>query len=101
MSAYKYYGCHPVKFQYISFAHTLPYIYFAMGLVSKITLIPWDSQSEAHVEWLVKQRVECSWHQGKVRTEWIDEQQKGIKCIFWIVSFYLPYLVSLEQKEGH
>ncbi|KAJ5861428.1 uncharacterized protein N7529_008738 [Penicillium soppii] len=54
-------------------------------LASKVTLIPWDADSEVHREWLVKQRVECSWHQDKVQTKWKIQQQKGEKCIFWIV----------------
>jgi hypothetical protein len=63
-------------------------------LASKVTLIPWDADSEVHREWLVKQRVECSWHQDKVQTKWKIQQQKGEKCIFWIVGFD-----PMEQNE--
>jgi hypothetical protein len=57
-----------------------------MASATKVTLIPWDPNSEAHVELLVKQRVECSWDQEKVETKWKGQQLQGEKCIYWIVS---------------
>lgn len=71
-----------------------------MGLGSKVTLIPWDADSDAHRERLVKQRVECTWDQEKVQTKWKDQQQKGEKCIFWIVSFHvLDILFNCSKRD--
>ncbi|CAG8939415.1 unnamed protein product [Penicillium salamii] len=50
----------------------------------KLVLIPWDAESQAHRDWLVRQRVECGWHKEQVETKWKDQQLKGQKCIFWI-----------------
>jgi hypothetical protein len=57
-----------------------------MDLTTKVTLFPWDPNSDRHVELLVKQRVECSWDQEKVEAKWKEQQLKGEKCIYWIVS---------------
>ncbi|CAG7960827.1 unnamed protein product [Penicillium olsonii] len=50
----------------------------------QLRLIPWDAESQAHREWLVKQRIECGWHKEKVEVTWRSQQLKGQKCIFWI-----------------
>ncbi|KAF3391582.1 hypothetical protein F1880_007695 [Penicillium rolfsii] len=56
-----------------------------MALGNKVTLIPWDPQSLAHRQWLIKQRDECGWDQDKVEGAWVQYQTEGYKCIYWIV----------------
>lgn len=56
-----------------------------MSPKSQIELVPWDSESPNHLDRLVEQRVQCGWHEGKVKTSWRDEQREGTKCIYWIV----------------
>jgi len=58
-----------------------------MDLTSEITLIPWDPLSESHRMLLFRQRVDCSWDMELVQEIWRDEQIRGDKCIYWIVSF--------------
>ncbi|KGO42117.1 Acyl-CoA N-acyltransferase [Penicillium expansum] len=55
-----------------------------MSSSSKVTLFPWDPNSDVHLKCLVSQRVECNWDQGKVETKWKKQQLKGEKCIYWI-----------------
>ncbi|KAJ5188725.1 hypothetical protein N7491_005045 [Penicillium cf. griseofulvum] len=55
-----------------------------MGSNLKVTLFPWDPNSDVHVRYLVSQRVECSWDQDKVETKWKGQQLKGEKCIYWV-----------------
>ncbi|CAP94240.1 hypothetical protein EN45_019160 [Penicillium chrysogenum] len=55
-----------------------------MGPSSKVTLFPWDPNSDLHLKRLVSQRVECSWHQEEVEPKWKKQQLKGEKCIYWI-----------------
>jgi hypothetical protein len=57
-----------------------------MSSTSEVTLIPWDPLSEPHRILLFKQRVECSWDMEMVQEIWRDEQIRGEKCIYWIVS---------------
>lgn len=59
-----------------------------MGPQSNAILIPWDPENTAHRQALINQREECGWYKDKVESEWRDEQSKGIKSIFWIVSLY-------------
>lgn len=63
--------------------------------ISNLVLIPWDAESPAHQEWLIKQREACGWHQEYVATKWKSEQLKGLKCIFWIVSYNPDSVKSL------
>ncbi|KAJ5748821.1 uncharacterized protein N7511_010517 [Penicillium nucicola] len=70
-----------------------------MGQTTEVTLFPWDSNSDAHVELLVKQRVECSWHQEKVETEWKGQQLRGEKCIYWIVLSSPDSQVDAEDEK--
>ncbi|KXG48764.1 Acyl-CoA N-acyltransferase [Penicillium griseofulvum] len=55
-----------------------------MGSNLKVTLFPWDPDSEVHVRCLVSQRVECSWHYEEVEKKWKKQQLNGEKCIYWI-----------------
>ncbi|KAJ5616240.1 hypothetical protein N7537_001354 [Penicillium hordei] len=55
-----------------------------MGSSSKVTLFPWDPNSDIHLKCLVSQRVECGWDKGKVETKWKKQQLKGEKCIYWV-----------------
>lgn len=57
-----------------------------MSCQSSAILIPWDFDNAAHRQALINQREECGWHQDKVENDWQDEQRRGIKSIFWIVS---------------
>lgn len=71
-----------------------------MGSSSKVTLFPWDPSSEVHLKCLVSQRVECGWDKGKVETKWKEQQLKGEKCIYWIVSsikYYSPLIFNTNM----
>ncbi|KAL2755368.1 hypothetical protein ACRALDRAFT_1064493 [Sodiomyces alcalophilus JCM 7366] len=50
----------------------------------KCRLIPWDPESDEHVERLVQQRIACGWNADKVASEWKEDQLAGRKCIYWI-----------------
>lgn len=54
----------------------------------KVTLLPWDPSSQPHREALVQQRKDCGWHHDKIE-KWKGEQEKGGKCMYWIVSIGL------------
>ncbi|KAI1342866.1 hypothetical protein F5Y15DRAFT_271018 [Xylariaceae sp. FL0016] len=56
------------------------------GKVNKgpIYLIPWDPDSEDHVQRLKQQRVDCGWKVEKV-DEWRLEQRQGHIGMHWIV----------------
>ncbi|KAJ5092458.1 hypothetical protein NUU61_007328 [Penicillium alfredii] len=68
---------------------------FNMSSKPKVSLIPWDAESDGHIKALTSQREECRWHQEKVGVEWKEQQLKGEKCIYWIV---IPTDDS-EQRE--
>ncbi|KAJ6015400.1 hypothetical protein N7540_009991 [Penicillium herquei] len=55
-----------------------------MSSKSDVLLIPWDPESVVHRQTLLKQRIECSWHQEKVEHQWRELQKNGGKCIYWI-----------------
>ncbi|KAJ5622406.1 hypothetical protein N7528_005638 [Penicillium herquei] len=55
-----------------------------MSSKSNVLLIPWDPESVVHRQTLLKQRIECSWHQEKVEGQWRELQKTGGKCIYWI-----------------
>lgn len=57
-----------------------------MASRSTVSLFPWDAKCATHRAWLYKQRVECNWDHEKVEKEWREEQIKGTKCMYWIVS---------------
>jgi hypothetical protein len=72
-----------------------------MGSSSKVTLFPWDPNSDIHLKCLVSQRVECGWDKGKVETKWKKQQLKGEKCIYWVVSsiqYYSPLVFKTKQE---
>ncbi|KAJ5591841.1 uncharacterized protein N7459_002210 [Penicillium hispanicum] len=56
-----------------------------MGTSSKVLLVPWDPDSVAHRDYLLRQREECGWQQDKVENVWREAQTRGEKCIYWIV----------------
>ncbi|KAJ5236744.1 hypothetical protein N7489_006835 [Penicillium chrysogenum] len=70
-----------------------------MGPSSKVTLFPWDPNSDLHLKRLVSQRVECSWHQEEVEPKWKKQQLKGEKCIYWIVSPVESYSVIFNTTH--
>jgi hypothetical protein len=57
-----------------------------MGSNLKISLIPWDAESVTHRRWLYDQRIQCNWDHEKVEEEWRQQQIRGEKCMYWIVS---------------
>lgn len=60
--------------------------YTIMNSNSKVSLIPWDGESATHRRWLYNQRVQCNWDHEKVEEEWRQQQIRGEKCMYWIVS---------------
>lgn len=72
---------------------------------TRVELVPWDPESPEHVARMVDQRIECGWHEDKV-PEWQGHQRSGLKCIYWIVSFFLsffvyfPSIIRLETCPG-
>ncbi|KAI0097377.1 hypothetical protein GGR51DRAFT_566585 [Nemania sp. FL0031] len=50
----------------------------------RLTLIPWDYTSEAHVARMVAQREACGWAASEVRPSWISRAEKGRKTLFWV-----------------
>ena len=57
-----------------------------MRLKPKVSLFPWDAKSAIHRRQLYEQRVECNWDREKVEKEWREQQARGEKCMYWIVS---------------
>ncbi|ROT35091.1 hypothetical protein SODALDRAFT_77547 [Sodiomyces alkalinus F11] len=57
----------------------------ATAVNMKCHLMPWDPESDEHVERLIQQRIACGWNAERVASEWKDEQLAGQKSIFWIV----------------
>ncbi|OQE15610.1 hypothetical protein PENFLA_c031G10055 [Penicillium flavigenum] len=70
-----------------------------MSPSSKVTLFPWDPNSDLHLKRLVSQRVECSWDQEKVEPKWKKQQLKGEKCIYWIVIQPSDESQAISPKE--
>jgi hypothetical protein len=61
---------------------------------AKVQLIPWDPESEEHVNRLYDQRVACGWNFAKVKS-WKEKQRKAELGIHWVVSTFLHhYYVS-------
>lgn len=50
----------------------------------KLTLIPWDYTSEAHVTRMLEQRRACGWMAEDVPA-WAAKATKGLKTMFWVV----------------
>lgn len=69
--------------------------------VTGVQLIPWDPESDEHVERLIQQRIACGWNSEAVETRWRNLQRIGHKCMYWVVSFLpdcpWPYLTLLFQ----
>ena len=62
--------------------------YFFLKMSSQnldVELIPWDAQSESHVERLRQQRLACGWRAESV-DEWRQKQLEKKKALHWIVS---------------
>ncbi|KAH6668921.1 hypothetical protein B0J14DRAFT_153250 [Halenospora varia] len=51
--------------------------------VSSVHLIPFDPESQEHIERLKLQRLACGWNVELV-DKWITQQRKGAKSIHWI-----------------
>lgn len=52
-----------------------------------VKLVPWDPESDSHIERLVQQRKACGWQADHVPI-WRDAHLAGTKCIWWIVSLF-------------
>lgn len=52
-----------------------------------ITLIPWDPESQEHVDRLYIQRVACGWKADKIE-KWRICQREGSMSLHWVVRFY-------------
>lgn len=50
----------------------------------KIVLIPWDAESEEHVERMRLQRVACGWRADEVQ-QWAKKQRDGTRIMYWMV----------------
>ncbi len=55
---------------------------------SKVVLVPWDPDSDQHVQRLYEQRVACGWKQDKVEVL-RSSQREGRMAIHWVVSNFL------------
>lgn len=62
------------------------------GTQHKIELIPWDCESDEHVERMYQQRIACGWRSDEVHKQWVDLTRAGEKMLYWAVS---PDPVSL------
>ena len=58
-----------------------------------VILIPWDPDSEEHVDRMVLQRIACGWKQDYVEG-WRQQQREGKIGLHWIVSFRNCVLLS-------
>lgn len=58
----------------------------------KIELVPWDCESDEHVERMYQQRVSCGWRCEEVREQWVELTRAGKKTLYWVVS--LPLVCS-------
>ncbi|KAL2208266.1 hypothetical protein CC79DRAFT_1397678 [Sarocladium strictum] len=50
-----------------------------------VALVPWDPNSETHIQRMVDQRLACGWHAPIVATDWKKAHIEGLKCLYWIV----------------
>jgi hypothetical protein len=50
----------------------------------RIRLIPWDADSEEHIQRMIQQRRTCGWKQDAVRS-WVPLQNRGDMALHWIV----------------
>lgn len=55
-------------------------------IVPDVQFIPWDPDSEEHVQRLIQQRIACRWDSDMVESRWKEMQRLGHKSIHWIVS---------------
>lgn len=60
---------------------------------TKITLIPWDYESEEHAARMVTQRIACGWRSDEVEV-WRDLGRKGLKEYYWIVGKHFSFVYS-------
>ena len=65
---------------------------------SKLTLIPWDYESEQHAERMVAQRIACGWRSDEVEL-WRDLGRKGIKEYYWIVGRHFRFALHLYRRR--
>lgn len=70
-----------------------------MGISSaaKTVLVPWDPESKDHYDRMVEQRKACGWRVAEVPA-WKEKQPKGIKMLYWVVSFSLPVSFSHPRQ---
>lgn len=51
----------------------------------RIKLIPWDYDSNEHVERMFLQRLACGWRSDEVREKWTTLGREGKKTTYWVV----------------
>jgi GNAT superfamily N-acetyltransferase len=59
---------------------------------SQVILIPWDPDSEEHVQRLYDQRVACGWKSHFVEEKWRHLQRQSKMAIHWVVRRPSPLL---------
>lgn len=55
---------------------------------AKIELVPWDHNSEDHVERMRQQRIHCGW-MSEMADLWKEATVRGIKTMYWVVRHLL------------
>lgn len=52
----------------------------------RVDLIPWDYDSDEHIERMYQQRLACGWRSDEVREKWVGLGRAGRKTLYWVVS---------------
>jgi hypothetical protein len=72
------------------------------SVTPKVVLVPWDPDSEEHVERLFGQRIACGWKSDYVQ-KWRKLQREGQVAFHWVVSFFYfmcGFLMSHSLCKG-
>jgi hypothetical protein len=64
-----------------------------------VYLIPWDPESQEHVDRMKLQRIACGWKVEKVDS-WRGPQSEGQLGLHWVVSDHAVPLVREESGEN-
>ena len=60
-----------------------------------VDLIPWDPESEEHVQRMFDQRVACGWKSSFVE-KWKIRQREGMMTLQWVVCIF--FLTAKNQS---
>lgn len=71
----------------------------------RVDLIPWDYDSDKHVERMYQQRLACGWRSDEVREKWVGLGRAGRKTLYWVVSRSQSSLIhrvgrTVDRKRG-